>query len=129
GKGGGAGGNGRLFPRGIRGEPLSALRRAHLVVVTNPAGSGVTQQIGWSLRREGSHASVLTGSYRAEALREGDAREQSPACLSGRRVVALAGLGPPARLPAPPPRRPALWGGRPPPPPPPPARGADPLPG
>ena len=89
-------GNGRLFPRGILREPLSALRRAHLVVVTNPASSGVTQQIEWSLRREGSHASVLTGSYRAEALREGDARAQSPAMLSGRRVVALAGLASPA---------------------------------
>jgi tetraacyldisaccharide 4'-kinase len=66
------------------------------VVVTNPAASGVTQQIEWSLRREGSHASVLAGSYRAEALREGDARAQSPAMLSGRRVVALAGLASPA---------------------------------
>jgi len=89
-------GNGRLFPRGVLREPLSALRRAHLVVVTNPAGPGVTQQIEWSLRREGSHAPVLSGAFRAEALREGDGRPQSPAVLSGRRVVALAGLASPA---------------------------------
>src|SRR5262249_36097847 len=59
GQGRGPWGTGRFFPRGILREPLSALRRAHLVVVTNPAASGVTQQIEWSLRREGSHASVL----------------------------------------------------------------------
>ena len=89
-------GNGRLFPRGGLREPLSALRRAHLVVVTNPAGTGVAQQVEWSLRREGSHAAVLSGAYRAEALREGDKRPQSPGMLSGRRVLALAGLAAPA---------------------------------
>jgi len=89
-------GNGRLFPRGVLREPLSALRRAHLVVVTNPEGTGGTQQIEWSLRREGSHAPVLSGVYRAETLREDDEHPQSPAMLSGRRVVALAGLASPA---------------------------------
>jgi len=89
-------GNGRLFPRGVLREPLSALRRAHLVVVTNPAGTGATQPIEGSLRREGSHAAVLSGAYRAETLREGDGRPQSPGMLSGRRVVALAGLASPA---------------------------------
>src|SRR5262249_51565977 len=67
-------GNGRLFPRGILREPLSALRRAHLVVVTNPAASGVTPPIEWRLRREGSHGSVLTGSSHAHAFPEGCAR-------------------------------------------------------
>src|SRR5262249_60412195 len=83
-------------PRGRRREAISALRRAHLVVVPNPAGTGVAQQVEWSLRREGSHAAVLSGAYRAEALREGDKRPQSPGMLSGRRVLALAGLAAPA---------------------------------
>jgi tetraacyldisaccharide 4'-kinase len=91
-------GNGRLFPRGVLREPLSALRRAHLVVVTNPAAQAAVARITWSLRQHGSHADVLAGFYRAESLRAGDSPPQSPAALSGRRVVALAGLASPASL-------------------------------
>src|SRR5262249_35035605 len=59
-------------------------------------GTGATQQVEWSVRREGSHAAVLSGAYRAEMLREGDGRPQSPDMLSGRRGVARAGLAAPA---------------------------------
>ena len=90
-------GNGRLFPRGVLREPMSALRRAHVVVVTNSTHQAAIENIARSLRHHGSHAAVLTGSYRAEALRrEGDGAPRSPAGLAGRRVVALAGLASPA---------------------------------
>lgn len=90
-------GNGRLFPRGELREPISALKRAHVVVVTNPAHQAATESIARRLRQHGSRAPVLTGSYRAEALRrEGEGEPQSPSALAGRQVVALAGLASPA---------------------------------
>ena len=90
-------GNGRLFPRGVLREPLTALRRADLIVVTNPARPGTAAEIGRSLQRRGSRASVLTGSYSALSLRgSDDAPAGRPSALSGRSVVALAGLASPA---------------------------------
>jgi tetraacyldisaccharide 4'-kinase len=90
-------GNGRLFPRGVLREPMSALRRADVVVVTNPAHQATAENIARSLRDHGSRAAVLTASYRAEALRrDGEGVPQPPSALAGRRVVALAGLASPA---------------------------------
>ena len=90
-------GNDRLFPRGALREPKSALRRVRVAVVTNPAHQAIVESIGGSLRRQGSKAIVLTGSYRAHALRRtGDGPPQSPTVLSGRRVVAFVGLASPA---------------------------------
>jgi tetraacyldisaccharide 4'-kinase len=89
-------GNGRLFPRGVLREPLSALQRANLVVVTNPPSPGAVQSMAWSLRRAESHAEVLSGSYRAETLRDPDGATHPPSAIGGRRVVALAGLASPA---------------------------------
>lgn len=90
-------GNGRLFPRGILREPLSALRRAHVVVVTNSATASTQSAVAQSLRDRGSHAPLLAGSYRPETLRSGDdAAALPPSMLAGSRVVAVAGLASPA---------------------------------
>ena len=96
-------GNGRLFPRGSLREPLSALKRADLVVVTNPPTPAATSDIDHVLRRKGSRAAVLSGAYQATALRRGDrghferpqALAESPGTLGGRKVLALAGLAAP----------------------------------
>jgi tetraacyldisaccharide 4'-kinase len=89
-------GNGRLFPRGSLREPLSALKRADLVVVTNPPTLAATSDIAHVLRRKGSRAAVLSGGYLATALRRGDrGHPESPETLAGRRVLALAGLAAP----------------------------------
>lgn len=90
-------GNGRLFPRGVLREPLSALRRASMVVVTNPAHPAAAADMARTLRHWRASATVLAGSYRAEALRRGgDGTGRPPSALSGRRIVALAGLASPA---------------------------------
>jgi len=89
-------GNGRLFPRGILREPLSALRRAHVVVVTNPPTATTRGEIVQVLHERGSEAQVLAGSYRPETLRAGDGGAAlPPSTLAGRRVVAVAGLASP----------------------------------
>ncbi len=89
-------GNGRLFPRGSLREPLSALKRAGVVVVTNPATAAVTSDIAHVLRRKGARATVLSGAYYPTSLRRGDRGHAETAyTLTGRRVLALAGLAAP----------------------------------
>jgi tetraacyldisaccharide 4'-kinase len=94
--GSGPWGNGRLFPRGSLREPLSALKRAGLVVVTNPPTAASMSDIAHTLRRRGSSAAVLSGVYRPTALRRGDhVRPEAPEALRGRKVLLLAGLAAP----------------------------------
>jgi tetraacyldisaccharide 4'-kinase len=89
-------GNGRLFPRGSLREPLSALKRAGVVVVTNPATAAATSAIAQVLRRKGSRAPVLSGAYQATSLRHGHSGHIEAACtLTGRKVLAVAGLAAP----------------------------------
>jgi len=89
-------GNGRLFPRGSLREPLSALRRAGVVVVTNPATAAATNDVAHVLRRKGSRAPVLSGAYQSTSLRCGDGGHAEAArALTGRKVLALAGLAAP----------------------------------
>src|SRR5438552_1573362 len=64
-------GNGRLFPRGSLREPLSALKRAGVVVVTNPATAAATSAVAQVLRRKGARATVLSGAYHPTSLRRG----------------------------------------------------------
>jgi tetraacyldisaccharide 4'-kinase len=90
-------GNGRLFPRGALREPLSALGRAGVVVVTNPPAAATTSEIAHVLRRNGSAAAVLSGSYQPVSLRRGDhVRAEAPEALAGTKVLLLAGLAAPA---------------------------------
>ena len=92
-------GNGRLFPRGSLREPLSALKRAGLVVVTNPPTVTATSDIARVLRRRGSAAAVLSSAYRPTSLwLGGHLRAESPEALRGRRVLMLAGLAVPGRF-------------------------------
>lgn len=89
-------GNGRVFPRGPLREPLSALARAGLVVVTNPPTAAATSDIAHVLRRRGSSATVLSGGYRPTSVRRGDhVRAEPPEALCGRKVLILAGLAAP----------------------------------
>jgi tetraacyldisaccharide 4'-kinase len=96
-------GSGRLFPRGSLREPLSAFRRADIVVVTNAPTPAATSDIAHVLRRKGSRAVVLSGSYQATALRRDEQSHsespqplaESPQVLAGRRVLVLAGLAAP----------------------------------
>ncbi|HUG37322.1 MAG TPA: tetraacyldisaccharide 4'-kinase [Candidatus Limnocylindrales bacterium] len=87
-------GNGRLFPRGTLREPLGALRRADLVVVTNPASSAEVQAVEATLRRHRGRAPVVSASYQPVEARRADGAERlAPAALAGRRLLAFAGLG------------------------------------
>jgi tetraacyldisaccharide 4'-kinase len=89
-------GNGHLFPRGTLREPLTALRRAHLVVVTNPGSVADVQAIEATLRRHRATAPLVSASYQPIEAREvGGGQRIAPDALAGRRLLAFAGLGSP----------------------------------
>ncbi len=89
-------GNRRLFPRGMLREPLSALGRADVLVVTNPPSAVDAEATTGTIRRHNKRAPVLVASYQVIGARAmPDGRELQPGELSGRRLLAFAGLGSP----------------------------------
>jgi tetraacyldisaccharide 4'-kinase len=89
-------GNCRLFPRGMLREPLSALRRADLVIVTNPPDSAGLEAATATVRRYNDVAPVLTAVYEVvDAQEMGTGRRVGMAELCRRRLLAFAGLGSP----------------------------------
>lgn len=89
-------GNGRLFPRGALREPLSALRRANVVVVSNPPTPAAASAVAQTLRHAGSRATIVSGYFRPSALRLSDSVPgAAPEEVAGRKVLALAGLAAP----------------------------------
>jgi tetraacyldisaccharide 4'-kinase len=89
-------GNGRLFPRGRLREPLSALRRAHLVIVTNPRDDGDVEAVTRTLRLHDSPVPVASARYEpVEARRAGDGARLPLSDLSRRRLLGFGGLAAP----------------------------------
>ena len=89
-------GNGRLFPRGMLREPLTALARADLVVVTNPPGAADVEAVSQEVGRHNRRAPVLTAAYEiADAYDLDSGRRLGAEALTGRRLLAFAGLGTP----------------------------------
>ncbi len=90
----------RIFPRGTLREPLSAVKRAHLIVITNPPTVADAEAIELTLRQYRATAPVLSAVYQPiEARRIDDPAPQPPTVLAGRRLVAFAGLGSPRGFP------------------------------
>lgn len=92
-------GNGHLFPRGPLREPLSALGRAHLVVVTGAEGEGL-ELVREAVRRHNPNVRIVAADYQPVECFEvrnptpyGPAH--APAALRGRRLLAFAGIARP----------------------------------
>lgn len=89
-------GNQRLFPRGMLREPLSALRRADLFVITNPAGAADVEAAAGTIKNHNAYAPVLAASYEVIEARElRDGHRVRAGDLDSRRLLAFAGLGSP----------------------------------
>jgi tetraacyldisaccharide 4'-kinase len=89
-------GNARVFPRGMLREPLGGLRRAHAVLVTNPAGPKAVAEVTATVRRHHATAPVLAARYELQDAREPLRGRRLPVReLAGRRLLAFAGLGSP----------------------------------
>jgi len=92
-------GNGHLFPRGPLREPLSAFGRAHLVVVTNPDREGLAA-VAEVLGRHNQRAPIVVAEYvPVECFEVADptpyAQARAPDVLTGRRLLAFAGIARP----------------------------------
>lgn len=87
-------GNGRLFPRGQLREPLTALARANLVIVTRPPDSGgAVDEIFATIRRHNSGSPLVLADLKpVECWEARSARALSPDALRGRRLLAFAGI-------------------------------------
>lgn len=89
-------GNGRLFPRGPLREPLSALGRAHLVVLVGGQARGqalVTEAVS----AHGRNTPIVLADYQPlECWQVRDPTPRPPEALRGRRLLALAGIAHPA---------------------------------
>jgi tetraacyldisaccharide 4'-kinase len=88
-------GNGHLFPRGPLREPLSALARAHVLVVVGGDGEG-RARVAEALGRHNREASIVLADYQpVECWRAGHPTLCPPEALHGRRLLAFAGIGRP----------------------------------
>jgi tetraacyldisaccharide 4'-kinase len=87
-------GNARLLPGGPLREPLSALRRAHLVVATGALTSEDTADVAAAVADYAPRVPVLAARYvPTECWESGTMR---PVTVTGARVLAFAGIAQPS---------------------------------
>ena len=91
-------GNGKLIPRGILREPLSALRRADVFVLTKTdGGRSNLESIKKKLRQINPGAPVVETIHQAVGLTSLDdaADAKAPSFLKGKSIAALCGIAQP----------------------------------
>ena len=89
-------GNGYLLPRGSLREPPEHLKRAHLILVTQPNGKEKSEEIKKVVSTYNAAAPVFFAHYVPIVLEKLKQKEKIPLdYLRGRKVVALAGVARP----------------------------------
>lgn len=89
-------GNGCLIPRGILREPLTALKRADIFILTKKMGENLPHAIEELLAAENPHAPVFSARYVIKGISTLDGTPRGDlSLLNGKRVLALAGIGNP----------------------------------
>lgn len=92
-------GNGRLFPSGPLREPVSALTRAHLVVITGPPDEASVRTIADTVKAQNPTGRVVTARYEpVECWEVGGRAAPGVAGLSGLRLYAFAGIARPGNF-------------------------------
>jgi tetraacyldisaccharide 4'-kinase len=90
-------GNGHLLPGGPLREPLSALRRAHLVVATGARGLDEAAEVRATLAHVAPATPLLTAVHvPTECFESSTMRLLPVSALDGAHLVAFAGIGSPA---------------------------------
>jgi tetraacyldisaccharide 4'-kinase len=90
-------GNGRLLPGGPLREPLSGLRRAHLVVATGAHQAAEAGDIALAIARHAPSVPLVTAMHVATECFEAGAMRFVPlSALDGARLLAFAGIASPA---------------------------------
>ena len=89
-------GSGRLLPGGPLREPLAALARAHLIVVTGARGPDDVGEVAADARRYAPGVPVLAARHvPTECWEAGAMRYLGPEALRGLKLFAFAGIGSP----------------------------------
>jgi tetraacyldisaccharide 4'-kinase len=89
-------GNGRLLPGGPLREPLAALARADLIVVTGAAGAHDVGEVATAAREHAPGVPVLAARHvPTECWEAGPMRVLGPEGLRGLKLFAFAGIGSP----------------------------------
>jgi tetraacyldisaccharide 4'-kinase len=89
-------GNGRLLPGGPLREPLRALGRAGLIVVTGARGADDVAEVAEAARRWAPHAPVIAARHvPTECWEAGPMRYLPVQGLAGKRLLVFAGIGAP----------------------------------
>jgi tetraacyldisaccharide 4'-kinase len=90
-------GNGRLLPRGPLREPVSALRRASLIVVSGASSADDVAEVADAARRYAPRTPVLAARHVPTDCWEVATMKYQPVeSLLGKRLFAFAGIGAPA---------------------------------
>lgn len=90
-------GNGRLFPRGILREPRSALRRAHVIVLTKTdMAKGGRAVLREELSRLNPGALVIEARHRPRCLYDKYGREEKLDLLKGKRLLLVSSIADPS---------------------------------
>jgi tetraacyldisaccharide 4'-kinase len=89
-------GNGYLLPRGILREPLSALGRAHIVLLTKHSERKTDDLLKHQIRRHNPAAPIFKASYGVNSVKTfNEQQEVQLDLLKGKKVLALSGIGNP----------------------------------
>ncbi len=89
-------GNGHLLPRGILREPLAALERAGMIVLTKAEDTQAAAGLAETIKKLNSRAPVFTATYKIARLRNAATGTMTQIEeLSGTQVAALSSIGDP----------------------------------
>ena len=89
-------GNGHLLPAGILREPLSALKRAHVFVLTKTEGSSGIQVLSSKLKEINPKALIVESRYKSAGVVDVfDSGPTQENFLNDRRVVGFCAIGDP----------------------------------
>jgi tetraacyldisaccharide 4'-kinase len=87
-------GYGYLFPRGSLREPISGLRRAQVIILSNADAVDEKSAIIERVKEINPSALILEANYRAKELVEmGEGKVRELGCLKGKRIMGVAGIG------------------------------------
>jgi tetraacyldisaccharide 4'-kinase len=88
-------GHGHLLPRGLLREPISGLKRAHIVVFTrcDLVSEETLAELRRRVQQTAPHAPIVESTHRPAAWRNAAGIEQAVEAMRGRPVAAFCGIG------------------------------------
>lgn len=91
-------GNERLFPEGIMREPFSAMKRAHIIVITKAdmAAQGVITELTRKIKQHNREAPIFTAFHKAAGLINASGETKGLDTLRDKDIYAFSGIANPS---------------------------------